>query len=268
MAIATRLGLSADDAVVLNDSNKLTLRLLPCDAVARVAPEAEQVAELEVDLARRLAGLGAPVAALDPRVEPGTYSQDGFVVTWWTYHPPVSDEPASPADYASALLRLHAAMRGLDVVTPHVTDRVDQAVHLVTHPDDTPDLSTRDRIVLADTLHEARTALTGCAAAGQLLHGEPHPGNLLQTSGGLVFVDFETACRGPLEFDLAHAPHEVAGHYPGVDEDLLATCRLLVLAMVTAWRWDRNDHLPDGRRLADAWMREIRTIRGRDGRSG
>src|ERR1700743_771700 len=31
MSIASSLGLAADDAIVLQDSNKLTLRLLPCD---------------------------------------------------------------------------------------------------------------------------------------------------------------------------------------------------------------------------------------------
>ncbi|NKY41322.1 aminoglycoside phosphotransferase family protein, partial [Cellulomonas septica] len=46
-AIAASLGLAVDEAVVLHASNKLTLRLLPCDTVARVAPAADQVARLE-----------------------------------------------------------------------------------------------------------------------------------------------------------------------------------------------------------------------------
>ena len=86
-------------------------------------------------------------------------------------------------------------------------------------------------------------------APEQLLHGEPHPGNLLGTTGGPLFVDWETYCRGPVEFDLAHAPEDVADHYPGVDRALVDDCRVLVPAMVTAWRWDRDDRFPDGRRL-------------------
>ena len=39
-SIASALGLTVDDATVLHDSNKLALRLLPCDVVARVAPAA------------------------------------------------------------------------------------------------------------------------------------------------------------------------------------------------------------------------------------
>jgi len=85
MSIASSLGLTVDDAIVLHDSNKLTLRLLPCDTLARVAPVADQVAQFEVELAQRLAEAGCPVAALEPRVEPRVYEREGFVVTLWTY---------------------------------------------------------------------------------------------------------------------------------------------------------------------------------------
>jgi hypothetical protein len=45
MSTASALDLTADDAIVLHDSNKLTVRLLPCDVLARVAPTAHQVAQ-------------------------------------------------------------------------------------------------------------------------------------------------------------------------------------------------------------------------------
>ena len=60
MSIASALGLAVDDAIVLHDSNKLTVRLLPCDVVARVAPIAHQVARFEVGLAQRLAEIREP----------------------------------------------------------------------------------------------------------------------------------------------------------------------------------------------------------------
>jgi len=99
----------------------------------------------------------------------------------------------------------------------------------------------------------------------QLLHGEPHPGNLFPTNNGLLFIDLETCCRGPVEFDLAHAPEDVSEHYPGVNHALLRECRTLVLAMITTWRWDRADQLPDGRQLGTEWLRQIRAALERDG---
>lgn len=263
MSTASALGLTVDDVTVLHDSNKLTLRLLPCDVLARVAPVAEQVAQFEIELAQRLTESGCPVAALEPRVEPRVHERDGFVVTLWTYYEPVAPGEISPVDYAHALERLHAGMRGLDVPTQHFTDRVEQAQLLVADRDRTPALGDADRELLGDTLRDLRRVIGERGRAEQVLHGEPHPGNLLTTENGLLFIDLETCCRGPVEFDLAHAPEEVGAHYPGVDRDLLRQCRILVLAMITTWRWDRGDRLPDGRRLATEWLSQIRSLLGR-----
>jgi hypothetical protein len=106
MSVASSLDLTVGDGIVLHDSNKLTLRLLPCDVLARVAPVAHQVSQFEVELAQRLAESGCPVAALEPRVEPRTYERDGFVVTLWTYYESAPLREVPPADYASALERL------------------------------------------------------------------------------------------------------------------------------------------------------------------
>src|SRR5690242_12748401 len=99
-SITSALGLTVDDAVVLCDSNKLAVRLLPCDVLARVAHAAHQVAQFEVDLAQQLAKTGSPAGALDPRVEPRAYERDGFVITLWTYYETVATENLSPARYA------------------------------------------------------------------------------------------------------------------------------------------------------------------------
>jgi hypothetical protein len=258
MSIASSLDLTVDDAIVLHNSNKLTLRVLPCDVLARVAPVAHQVAQFEVELAQRLAESGCPVAALEPRVAPRVYERNGFVVTLWTYYKPATPREVSPADYATALERLHAGMRKLDVPAPHFTDRVDQAQHLVASRNRTPALADADRELLGDTLRDLRRGIGERGGAEQLLHGEPHPGNVLTTKNGPLFIDLETCCRGPVEFDLAHAPEEVSGHYPSVDHHLLRECRILVLAMITTWRWDRGDQLPNGRQLGTEWLSQIR----------
>jgi hypothetical protein len=256
-AIASALGLPADDATVLHDSNKLTVRLLPADVVARIAPTDQQNADFEIEVARRLAGLGAPVAELEPRVQPRVHQYNGFVVTLWRYYRPLPAAAVPATGYAEALRRLHSCMREVDVPTPHFTDRVASAQRLIADRDLTPALAEADRQLLGDTLStlKARVLTRG---GDQLLHGEPHPGNLLNTAHGPLFIDFETCCRGPVEFDLAHAPDEVVDHYPGLDVDLLRDCRILMLAMITSWRWDRDDQLPNGRQLAADWLGQIR----------
>lgn len=257
-SVAASLHLAANDVDVLNNSNKLTVRLLPAGLVARIGPAAEQGAAFEFDIAQRLADAGCPVAAPDPRVEPRVHECDGFEITLWTYYPPGTEYDLAPPEYADALERLHAGMRTVDVSSPHVTDRVGSARRLLADRERTPALPDQDRSLLESTLQRLGSDVAR-RGREQLLHGEPHPGNVLSTSSGPVVIDFETCCRGPVEFDLAHAPGDVARHYPGADLDLVEDCRTLMLAMVTTWRWDRDDQLPGGRRLGHEWFRQLRS---------
>jgi len=256
-SIAAALDLAVDDAIVLHDSNRLTLRLLPGDVLARVAPAGSRTAPFEIELAQRLAETDSPVAALEPRVEPRVYEMDGFDVTLWTYEPP-APEGVSPGDYASALQRLHDGMRGLEVSTPHYSDRVAEALEIVERIDRSPALADADRALLSSTLRRQRRAIDDRGAVEQLVHGEPHPGNVLSTRNGPLFVDLETCCRGPVELDLAHVPEAVSERYANADQDVLSDCRGLVLAMVAAWRWDREDRLPNGQRAAHDLLSALR----------
>ena len=185
------------------------------------------------------------------------------MVTLWTYYEPVSPRDVAPSEYAQALERLHAGMRQVEVSAPHFTDRVAAAQRLV--GDRTPELGDADRELLGNTLRSLKRTISERSTAEQLLHGEPHPGNLLRTESGLRFIDLETCCRGPVEFDLAHTPDEVGEHYADADQNLLRECRMLMLAMIVTWRWDRDDQLPDGRRLGREWLSQLRKALDREG---
>jgi Ser/Thr protein kinase RdoA (MazF antagonist) len=191
--------------------------------------------------------------------------RDGFAVTLWRYYEPVTAHDLTPAEYARALGRLHAGMRQIDVPAPHFTDRVVQAQRLVNTPARTPELAEAERGLLSDTLTRLSRAIGDRGADEQLLHGEPHPGNVLRTTKGLLFIDLETCCRGPVEFDIAHAPEHVSDYYPTADPDLLRLCRTLTLAIATTWRWDRTDQLPNGRQLGTQWLNQIRATLGHHG---
>lgn len=244
-ATAAELGLQVDDAIVLHNSDRLALRMVPCDVLARVAPSGHLAdSEFEVEVARRLADVDAPVAELDPRVEPRVHVRDAFAISLWTYYEPVRSEIA-PVDYADVFLRHHAALRRIDLGAPHFTDRVAVALRAVNDREQSPELPASDRELLSDTLGGLSAAISIDRTGEQLLHGEPHPGNLLNTRRGPLFVDLATCCRGPIEFDLAHAPEEVGKHYAGADHGLIHRCRALNWAMFSAWRWRRNDQMPD-----------------------
>lgn len=256
---AAALGLQVDDVVVIHNSDRMALRLIPCDVLARVAPATDQAgSEFEVEVARHLAEADGPVAELDPRVEYRVYSRDGFAVSLWTYYEPTGSEIA-PAEYTDALMRLHAALRRTDLVAPHVTDRIAGAQKEVGDREQTPDLLDSDRELLSNTLSRLSSSIGREGAKEQLLHGEPHPGNLLSTRKGPLFVDLGTCCRGPIEFDIAHAPEEVAEHYPDADLDLILQCRVLSWALFTTWRWRHDDQLPNRQHWRMEGLNLIRT---------
>ena len=243
---AVELGLPVDDAVVLNDSNRIVVRLLPCDVVARVAPisysdigvyslwaDYRTRAVAEAELVRQLTDKGRPVAGLDPRVEPRVYVRDDFVIDLWTYFEPVTGDVPS-AEYTDAMERLHVAMRQVRVTTSRFTDRVADTLHWVASRDVTPDISDNERTILAGTLENLSRSILDRGAPEQVLHGEPHQWNVLNTTQGPRFIDFENCCRGPVEYDLAWVPEEVTEGYPNVDRALLGECRGLMLAIIAA----------------------------------
>jgi Ser/Thr protein kinase RdoA (MazF antagonist) len=141
---------------------------------------------------------------------------------------------------------------------PRFTDRLTEAEEIAASPKLSPKLADADRAFLSSRLGDLRRAIEGRDAVEQLLHGEPHPANVLSTKNGPLFIDLETCCRGPVEFDLAHVPRAVCEHYPSVDQGLLDDCRQLVLAMVAAWRWGIGDEFPNSRRFADEFLRLLR----------
>ena len=260
MSLASDLGLSVQDVVVLQNANRLAVRLAPANVLARVAPAVggnEEVAAFELEMARRLEGAQGPVGELAPGLEAIIHRRGGFAITFWRYYDPLPAGP-TPHEYACALQDLHVAMRRLDAPAPRFTDRVDEALAIVRDAERSPALADADRTFLVEALRDLTRAILERGAEEQLLHGEPHPGNLLATSVGLRFIDLETCCLGPVEFDIAHAPDEVADHYPAADPLLLRDCRILMLVMVAAWRADRDDDFPNGREKRDELLGMLR----------
>lgn len=136
---------------------------------------------------------------------------------------------------------------------------------MVNDREQSPELPDSDRELLSDTLSGLSAAIGIERAGDQLLHGEPHPGNLLNTRRGPLFVDLATCCRGPVEFDLAHAPEEVGKHYAGADHGLIHGCRALNWAMFSAWRWRLGDQMPDRDKRRVEGLDQVRAALARCG---
>src|SRR5205823_1263859 len=137
-------------------------------------------AAIELEVVRRLTETDSPVGKLDPRVAPRMYVRDGFAVTLWTYYKPFPSQALDPRDYARSLERLHAGLRLIDLPVPHFTDQVAEAQRLVDGPLNSPELPVADRELLINALRSLTKAILQRGAREQLLHGEPHAGNVLR----------------------------------------------------------------------------------------
>lgn len=221
LACAESLGLRVEDAQVIADGYSVRVHLRPHRIVTRVvtlgvALRGDPLPWLrrEVAVANHLAGSGEAVIA--PWHHPGPHDAGGVWVTLWDFADVQTASP-DPGEFGTALGRLHLALDSL--------------------PDELPPLAGPLTDIAAACARSDHPVLHG--AADQLvplalswprrpLHGDAHLGNLLSTPDGLVWTDFEDACSGPIEWDLASLTltDETVANYPGhVDEARLAQCR-------------------------------------------
>jgi hypothetical protein len=166
-----------------------------------------------------------------------------LALSLWTYYALVG--AVAPSNFGAAIIGIHGGLRQIDLAAPHITERVATWTAELNDPEQNPELPDSDRDLLRNTLNRVRNAMNQWNTGDQLLHGEPHPGNLLSTSRGPLFIDLHTCQRGPVEYDIAYVPEEVAAHYPAANQHLVHEFRSLMWAGITTMRWRQWDQLPN-----------------------
>ena len=249
VALGSRLGLDVSGARILQDWNDTIVHLAPEPVVARVrTSRAEAVEPGEATHARELAIVrhaltrGAPV--VPPAEDAGPFTQDGLAVTLWRYADELSDE-VTDAEAGGALLELHRALVDFSGDLPPLSDRFDRAAAVISTPSAVPRLAPSDRTFLAERFLALRVEAESAGRSRRVLHGGPHTANLLATREGPRWIDFDTACRGPLEWDLAHLGDAAVAFFPEADAHLLGTMRKLVSADVAIWCWHTYGRAPE-----------------------
>jgi hypothetical protein len=166
----------------------------------------------------------------------------GYEVTFWEHQRP-GGWKADERELASALFRLHQALLSYPGPLPSHRDELLTVAGVLGDPARLPALPAGDRALLVAALARFGQDLARYAAAGRPLHGSPHSSNTIAARGGVRFIDLETACTGPLEWDLAHVGGRAAHAYPGgFDPAVLGVCRALVSVKTAAWCWARFGH--------------------------
>ena len=264
--VAVRQGLDASGAVVLRNLRTAVVHLLPSPVVARVAPaDQEDVVRRQVHVTAHLAARGAPVAA--PWAEPGPHPVGDRVVSLWAH---VEHDPTSPADgFAAgrALREVHDLLSDFDARDLPVFPRLDEVRRILP----TLDVDPATRGDLAEMLELAEVAAAALDAPLQAVHGDAWLGNVLNTSSGPRWSDFELTCLGHRELDLACNETSardrgrtaqddafLAG-YGDHDVDLRRRLERLELVPLTAWTYQLAATRPAYVKLARqrlTWARE------------
>jgi hypothetical protein len=249
-AIAARHGLRSAEPRLLSDCNNTIVHLVPWPVVAKVAdtngrPAAPMRLRRELEVALHAARAGAPVVAPSAELPIRVHRHGDHVLTFWTYqrHVP-SGEPA-----AGTLHEIHRAIQTYPGELPAFRPLPD--AHGLRVPEPERSLLIREHTRLG-------TALEGRSVPWRPLHGDPHRGNLLVTAAGSLWIDFESACLGPLEWDLSALPGDDAEAWRAVDPELLALLRRARSLRTVVWCRTRAGSGPEVQRAAATHLELLR----------
>jgi predicted trehalose synthase len=260
VTIGREFGLIVERAVILADSNNVVVWLAPSPVVAKVGTGHHRSLRLELRIARHLVAQRAPVVAPAAELPQEVHHLAGFEVTFWHYHADDHAVDADPRKLGEALFRVHEALETFSGQLPSFEVELDQVRDVLAGSGQSPALDEADRRLLLDALNQFRAELDSYGAGWYALHGSPHRSNVLVVGGAPLFIDFETACRGPIEWDLAHLDPEVAVGYPvDCDDRVRASCAALVSVKTAAWCWRRVEH-PDLRWHAVHHLGVVKTL--------
>jgi hypothetical protein len=257
---ATRLGLRSTQAVVLRDTNNLVVWLAPEPVVVKVGREPRLSRERQI--ATALTQAGAPVIGPAPGLPGGVHEQAGHYMTFWVYMPQPQPVPDAGA-FARALADLHAHLQRLPrshlVDLPRFTEQLDEALRILRDPQRAHSLAAKDRAMLHRLAEQCLSRLRQIRD-DHVLHGAAHMDNVLVDRESVVFIDFESVCLGPIEWDLAHQPAETAAVYPApLDGPVFEACRLAAGVKTAAFCWADAER-GDLREHAEYQTRSLRRV--------
>jgi hypothetical protein len=249
--LSKALDLEVAEPKLLCDSNHVTLRL-NADIVARVlldaSDESAACLERECEICRQLAERGAPVTQPTVTPDPGPHRFGSDLVTFWQYVE-VFDQKVDLAEAAIALQHVHEALRHCTVDLPHYWQTVDLACRELQSEAGRRFLAPGDHRFLTD-LHGHLVHLKDLPRELLMpLHGACHLGNVINTPRGCLWLDFDTVCRGPVEWDLSCVPRE-ASKGRVINKELMREIRRLRSWTTAVWCWAIYDHSEEKREAA------------------
>lgn len=239
-------GIKPDRCDILQNSSTLVVRLTET-LVARVVQDRDGPRQgtewfaRENAIAQHLTQKGAPAIPLHPDLPPGPHEQLGYPMNFWEFVTRIDVEP-DPREIGLTLKKCHEVMKSFPEPLPQlaiISESLEFLNERQLFPAETQDMLLRHLKTSLEVLDQYPQ---------QPLHGDAHAGNLMNTTRGLLWTDWEDTFAGPVEWDVAsiiwnaqlldhdHATvNAIRDAYGPMDEKALQQCLVARAAVITVW---------------------------------
>ncbi len=202
--VAITHGVTPDRCDILQSGNTLVLRLTET-LVARVVTDFDGPRQgtdwfaRENAVALHLVNSGVPVIPLHPDLPPGPYEHLGYALNFWKFVTRI-EGAIEPAMIGKTLFHCHDLLRSFTGSLSELAILTESVKLLGTlkqrdlFPNEVLELLENRLVSSIDALQKFPS---------QPLHGDAHLGNLMNTTLGLLWTDWEDTFLGPIEWDLA-----------------------------------------------------------------
>ena len=194
-------GITPDRCDILQNGSTLVLRLTET-LVARVVQDVDGPRQgtewfaRENAIAQHLTELGAPVIPLHPALPPGPHEHLGYPMNFWEFVTRI-DAESDPREIGRTLRQCHNIMRHFAEPLPLLAI-LSESLAILQGRELFPQATQQ---MLRDHLTHSIEVLS--IYPQQPLHGDAHMGNLMNTTRGLLWTDWEDTFAGPIEWDVA-----------------------------------------------------------------
>ncbi|MDZ7959931.1 MAG: aminoglycoside phosphotransferase family protein [Aulosira sp. DedQUE10] len=205
--VAQKQNINFDAAIVLADHSNLLVHLRPTQVVARVATTTGTVRKgdawlkREIAVATHLAAAGAPIIPPSTVVLPGLYHQNGLVLSFWEFVQEL-DEPVNPTTAGRALRECHEALVDFNG-TLLVLDALSESEQIFYQLQSQGIFSSADTQMLQQVNKRLKTRFQQLELPMQPVHGDSNPSNVLNTTRGVLWADWEDTFIAPIVWDIA-----------------------------------------------------------------
>jgi hypothetical protein len=238
------LGAGHVDPLLLHHSHHISVLLPPVATVARmlVCTEEDVVERLsrELAIARHLSERQAPIVVPSSRYPAGPHFYGKFALTLWQFveHIPANgDDRAHVASAAAALRCVHDGLADYPGQLPSFMVKIGKCRALLQRPSALPGLAAADRRFLLAVYDRILASLQAMPLTLVPIHGDAGPHNVLMTSEGARYGDFEDISLGPREWDVGWLPDADLSAFEPINRDLLSSLADLRSLCVSVWCW-------------------------------